>query len=144
MRRILGVLMRRDELVKDDVPDELKNGEEILNPHVSYLGRIAQALELIVARGTQQVVENVVGWVQSTGRPGMLDMIDEEQLLREWVDTAGCSDNIVLSETDIEQNRQTQKTALEMQQQAAMDNDTLEAAGKMAQIQAALGKGGKR
>lgn len=144
MRRILGVLMRRDELVKDDVPEELKNGEEILNPHVSYLGRIAQALELIVARGTQQVVDNVVGWVQSTGRPYMLEMIDEEQLLREWVDTAGCSDNIVLSETDIEQNRQKQKTALEMQQQAAMDNDTLDAAGKMAQIQAALGKGGKR
>lgn len=144
MRRILGVLMRRGELPSDDMPEELRNGVEILNPHVSYLGRIAQALELIVARGTQQVVDNVVGWVQSTGRPGMLEMIDEEQLLREWVDTAGCSDNIVLSEADIELKRQEQKMALDMQQQAAMDNDTLEAAGKMAQIQATMKKGGAR
>lgn len=143
MKRILGVLMRRGELPKDDVPEELRNGNEVLNPHVSYLGRIAQALELIVARGTQQVVDNVVGWVQSTGRTGMLDMIDEEQLLREWVDTAGCSDNIVLSEADIELKRQEQQAAMEMQQQAAMDNDTLEAVGKAAQIQAAL-KGGRR
>jgi hypothetical protein len=143
MRRILGVLMRRGELPKDDVPEELRDGEELLNPHVSYLGRIAQALELIVARGTQQVVDNVVGWVQSTGRPGMLDMIDEEQLLREWVDTAGCSDNIVLSEADIELKRKEQQAAMEMQQQAAMDNDMLESAGKAAQIQAVL-KGGRR
>lgn len=139
MRRILGVLMRREELPSDDVPEELRNGMEILNPHVSYLGRIAQALELIVARGTQQVVDNVVGWVQSTGRPGMLEMIDEEQLLREWVDTAGCSDNIVLSETDIERKRQEQKMALDMQQQAAMANDTLAAAGQVADIKRKMG-----
>ena len=143
MRRILGVLLRRNELPLDDMPEELKKGQELRNPHVSYLGRIAQALELIVARGTQQVVDNVVGWVQSTGRAGMLEMIDEEQLLREWVDTAGCSDNIVLSEADIELKRQEQKMALDMQQQAAMDNDTLDAVGKMAQIQSSL-KGGAR
>ncbi len=145
MRRILGILLRRDELPKDDVPEELRDGgEELLNPHVSYLGRIAQALELIVARGTQQVVENVVSWTQATGRPTMLDMIDEEQLLREWVDTAGCSDNIVLSEADIEERRKMMQAAMNMEQQVALDNDALEAAGKAAQIQANMRKGGMR
>lgn len=146
MRRILGVLMRRGELPMDNVPEELLKADEngsvrLLNPHVAYLGRIAQAMELIIARGTQAVVENVINWVQHTGRPQMLDWIDEEQLLRGWVDSTGCSDNIVLGEVDVELLKQQQAAAAQMQQQAMMDNDQLEAASKAAGIAAQMGGG---
>lgn len=140
MRRILGVLMRRNEVPLQGVPEELvrvhEDGSmELLNPHVAYLGRIAQALELIIARGTQAVVDQVTAWVQSTGRPQMLDWIDEEALLRSWVDSTGCSDDIVYSEVDVAEMKEQQQAAAGMQQQAAMDADALDAAGKMAQIQ---------
>lgn len=150
MRRILGVLMRRGEVPLEGVPEELvkvhKDGSmELLNPHVAYLGRIAQALELIIARGTQAVVDQVVSWVQSTGRPQMLDWIDEEALLRGWVDSTGCSDDIVYSEVDVAEMKVKQEAAAMMQQQAMMDADKLDAAGKLAQIQQLmLQKGGAR
>lgn len=145
MRRILGVLLRRNELPLDDAPAELKqNIGEILNPQVAYLGRIAQALELIVARGTQQVIDEVVNWVQKTGRMDMLDWIDEEALIREWQDVFGCSDSVVLGELEIKQKVKTRRAQMQGAQQMAMDNDTLDAAGKMAQIQAAMKKGGTR
>lgn len=149
MRRILGVLLRRGELPQEDVPQELMDDDDgkgiaLLNPHVSYLGRIAQALELIVARGTQTVVENVIAWVRATGRAEMLDWIDQEGLLREWVDTAGCSDNIVLSELDVELLKQQQQASAEQQQQAVMENEQMEVATKAAQALGHLQKGGAR
>lgn len=145
MRRILGVLLRRNELPLDDAPAELKqNIGEILNPQVAYLGRIAQALELIVARGTQQVIDEVVNWVQRTGRTDMLDWIDEEALIREWQDVFGCSDSVVLGELEIKQKIKERLEQMQGAQQMAMDNDALDAAGKLAQIQAAMKKGGAR
>lgn len=145
MRRILGVLLRRGELPMDEVPAELKGHfDEVLNPQVAYLGRIAQALELIVARGTQQVIDEVVRWVQSTGRQDMLEWIDQEALLRDWMDVFGCSDNVVLGELDVQQEKERRVALMQGQQQMALDNDTLEAASKMAQIQAAMQKGGQR
>lgn len=149
MLRILGVLLRRGEIDSKDVPEELLSRKEdgtvaLVSPHIAYLGRIAQALELIIARGTQAVVDNVVNWVQQTGRPQMLDWIDEEALVRSWVDSLGCSDDIVISEADIAAKKEEQKAAGEMQQQAAMDADTLEAVGKFAQIQSSMRKGGAR
>ena len=145
MRRILGVLLRRGELPLDDAPAELKKEiGEILNPQVAYLGRIAQALELIVARGTQQVIDEIVRWVQSTGKTEMLDWVDEESLIREWMDVFGCSDSVILSELDIRQKIKERMEQAQGAQQMALDNDALEAAGKMAQIQAAMKKGGAR
>ena len=111
---------------------------------MAYLGRIAQALELIVARGTQQVIDEIIKWVQATGKTEMLDWVDEEELIREWQDVFGCSDNVILGDLEIKQKIKERLEQMQGAQQMALDNDALDAAGKMAQIQAAMKKGGAR
>jgi len=56
----------------------------------------------------------------------------------------GCSDSVVLGELEIKQKIKTRLEQMQGAQQMAMDNDALDAAGKMAQIQAAMKKGGAR
>ncbi|MBR3903245.1 MAG: hypothetical protein IKJ29_06265 [Akkermansia sp.] len=145
MRRVLGVLMRRNELALEDAPAELLqespegHGPEVLNPQVAYLGRIAQALELLVARGDQRVIDKVLVWVQGSGRTDMLEWIDEEALLHGWVDQEGASDHIVLPGGDIERKKMMKETAQMVQESAMMQGDALAAAGQVADIKRKMG-----
>lgn len=123
MRRIMGILMRRGAYPQEGMPRDLfettaDGRERVVNPNVSYLGKIAQAIEVVMQRGTDQVVEKVLWWVQSTQDPYMLKLIQQGKLLRSWMETSGASVDILLSEVDEQVMREEAEAAAQQQQQA--------------------------
>lgn len=120
MRRIMAILMRRGEYPEDGMPEEVfdvspDGKQSVMNPNVSYLGKIAQAIEVVMQRGIDQVIEKVLGWVQATGDPYMLRLIKQSELLRSWMESSGATIDILLSEADEE----VMKQRLEAEQQQA-------------------------
>lgn len=125
MRRIMAILLRREAFPEEGMPDELfEVGADgrvtILNPNVSYLGKIAQAIEVVMARGVDQLTERVLSWVQSTGDPYMLRLIKQGDLLRVWMEGSGATVDILLSEDEEEAlQRQMEAEALQRSQMEA-------------------------
>lgn len=124
MQRIIGILMRQGKISTDDAPDDVfettESGEvALLSPTVSYLGKISQAVELVMQRSVDQVVEKIIQFTQQTGDARMIKLLKPEVLLRMWVESSGANTDIIETEVE-EQTRKEQEAiaAQQMQQQA--------------------------
>ncbi len=121
MRRIIGILMRQGKISVDDAPEDVfertESGEvALLSPTVSYLGKISQAVELVMQRSVDQVVEKIITFTQQTGDTRMLKLLKPEVLLRMWIESSGANSDIIESEIEEEQRKQAEAYAAQVQQ----------------------------
>lgn len=145
MRRIMAILMRRGEYPEDGMPDEVfdvapDGKQSVMNPNVSYLGKIAQAIEVVMQRGIDQVIEKVLGWVQATGDPYMLRLIKQSELLRSWVESSGSTIDILMSEADEQRMKDEMAAAQQEASAAAEQQQALNMIEQGSQIRKNLGQ----
>lgn len=124
MRRVICCLARRSMLDIENAPRELfevdkSGGVRVMNPNVSYLGKIAQAVERVMMRGTDGVLENVLMYTQATQDPRMLKRLNTDVILRVWMDYSGAPTDLVISDADAQLQDEAEMRAMQ-QQQAAM------------------------
>lgn len=126
MRRIISILYRKGLLPKEGMPDELfqvdSNGNIcVMNPNVSYLGKIAQAIERVQRRGIDQALETIIGYTQATGDGSMLQALQPRQIARYVVEASGAPYDILRTDVELEamdaQAAQMQMAQLEAEQQ---------------------------
>lgn len=144
MRRIIGILMRQGKIDVDNAPDDVfevnESGEPILlAPNVSYLGKISQAVELVMQRSVDQVVEKIINYTAQTGDTRMMKLLKAENLLRMWIESSGANTDII--EDEVEQElRERQEAAqaqlLQQQQQEANQLANLKTGGEAAKAYA--------
>lgn len=149
MRRIMAILMRQEKLPEDGKPAELfvKSPEGrlmMLNPQVSYMGKIAQAVERVQQRGTNQVVEAAIAFDQGTGTQTMTKLLKPRVIMRGWIEANGAPSDIMIDDAEYEQMQAAEQMAAQqqmdaMQQQQSMDTMAT-AAGAIQQLQAARRK----
>lgn len=126
MQRIIGILLRQGKISTDDAPDDVfettESGEvALLSPTVSYLGKISQAVELVMQRSVDQVVEKIIQFTQQTGDNRMVKMLKPDVLLRMWIESSGANSDIIESEIETEQREEAEAIAAQqMQQQMQM------------------------
>ena len=126
MQRIIGILMRQGKIDVDNAPEDVfettESGEiALLSPTVSYLGKISQAVELVMQRSVDQVVEKVIQFTQQTGDTRMIKILKPEVLLRMWIESSGANTDVI--ETEIEtQTREEQERLAAEQMQMQMQN----------------------
>lgn len=151
MQRIVGVLMRQGKIDVENAPDDVfettESGEvALLSPQVSYLGKISQAVELVMQRSVDQVVEKIITFTQQTGDMRMLKLLKPEVLLRMWVESSGANSDIIESEVEEENRKQAEAAEAQMQaerdqrmQEAATMRDAAQGANSLANVQRTAG-----
>ena len=131
MRRIMSILFRQNKLPKDGVPAELftlsPDGRPMmLNPNVSYMGKIAQAVERVQQRGTNQVVEAAILFDQGVGSRVMTKMFKPREIMRGWIEANGAPCDIMLDDSEWEDLMRKEQFAAEQQQEAISQQQTME------------------
>lgn len=148
MHRIISVLYRRNAYPAEGMPPDLfRTGPDgkvqVLNPTISYTGKIAQAVERVMQRGVDLVLDKIVAYTQSTGDTSMIDRLDAGAIVVAWLEGAGAPTEMMVSEKEYKarlaqrQAAAEEARALEMAQAQADQNQ--KNAGAMRQM-----KGGAR
>ena len=92
-----------------------------MNPNVSYLGKIAQAIERVQRRGIDQALETIIGYTQATGDGSMLQALQPRQIARYVVEASGAPYDILRTDVELEamdaQAAQMQMAQMEAEQQ---------------------------
>lgn len=95
-------------------PEDLQ-GQEIKVEYVSMLHQAQQATGI-------QTLERTIGFVGTLGeiKPQALDMLDEDDMVREFAKQVGVAPSVIRSDEEIAQTRE--QRAQQMQEQALMEN----------------------
>lgn len=148
MHRIISVLFRRGAYPEEGMPSDLfvkrADGKvQVLNPTISYTGKIAQAVERAMQRGVDVVLQKILAYTQATGDTRMIDRLDQAAIVVAWLEGAGAPTEMMVSEKVYkeilarrEQAEQEARALALAQAQADMNQKN---AGAMAQM-----KGGAR
>lgn len=143
MHRIISVLFRRNAYPKQDMPKDMfmKSADgkvRVLNPNVSYTGRIAQAVEKVMQRGMDLVIQKVVQYTQATGDTSMVERLNPPAVLSHWTEAAGAPDDILKEEAKYEEEQAAKQAQLMQQQQMMLEMHQAEMNQKNADAQAKL------
>lgn len=134
MLRVFGILYRQQKFPPAPQSLMVKTGNNkmgLVLPEVLVTSRISLALKALQNRGTEEMSQFILPWMQF--KPEMADNFDWDKLARNYSRNTGQSEDILLPMKDVEKLR-AQRAKLQQQQRA------LAAAEQMGKAGAGLGK----
>lgn len=128
MVRIFSLLLRAGKFPHENEPVWLfrNNGKDtfLLEPKVSYIGRMAQAMERAQLNGAESSLAWLIQMAQATQNPELLMFIDMEKLARKQAIGYGMPASCMLSASEVEKLKadlqEAQNNKMQAEQAAAM------------------------
>lgn len=145
MTRIFCLLVRMGKFDLDHAPDGLlapigPKGEEIkvLSPNVTYIGRLAKALESGKTQGLIEALAQSVQMMQATQDPSWMDFFKPYDCVSFITDEGNVPRECIRTPKEAKKLRQEREAAMAAQQQAAVEQQQAAAFADRAQGAATL------